>query len=81
MAAAVLATPHLVRLYVPERGFGGGLDAMIMFFFERGEELRTGWEVDHEDLKIHFYFRDLMNAEDFAERFGGEIWTCGDGFP
>ncbi len=77
MASTILATPHFVRLNIPERGFGDGLDAIIQFFFERGEELRTGWSTraDQGDPKICFCFRDLKNAEDFAERFSGEIWV------
>lgn len=76
MASTILATPHLVRLNVPEHGFGDGLDAMIQFCFEREEELRTGWStrVDKGDPKIYFLFRDPKNAEEFAERFGGEFF-------
>jgi len=75
MASTILATPHLVHLNVPERGFGDGLDAMVQFCLRRGEELRTGCSTraDYGDLKIYFCFRDLKNAEDFAERFSGEI--------
>jgi hypothetical protein len=33
---------QLVRLSVPEHGFGSDLDTMVQFCLQRGEELRTG---------------------------------------
>lgn len=75
MAATILATPHFVRLNVPELGFGDCLDALVQFYLQRGEELRTGCSTGAEygDAMIYFCFRDPKNAEDFAERFRGEI--------
>jgi hypothetical protein len=77
IAPTIFAKLHCVRLSVPELGFGDDLDAMVQFCLERGEELRTGCfrtRADHRDW-IFFCFRDPQNAEDFAERFSGEVFV------
>jgi hypothetical protein len=77
IAPTIFANPHCVRLSVPELGFGDDLDAMVQFCLERGEELRTGCfrtRADHRDW-MFVCFRDPQNAEDFAERFNGEVFV------
>ncbi len=51
------------------------LDAIVQFYLERGEELRTGYlrtRADHR-VWIIFCFLDPKNAKDFATRFSGEV--------
>jgi hypothetical protein len=69
------AKPLYVRLSVPEFGFGNELEAIVQYYLERGEELRTGClrtRADHR-LWIIFCFRDPQNANDFATSFSGEV--------
>ena len=71
------AKPLYVRLSLPEPGFGNELDAIVQFHLERGEELRSGClrtRADHR-VWITFCFRDPKNANDFATRFGGEVFV------
>jgi hypothetical protein len=75
-ASANVRNSHYVRLTVPELGFGSELDAMVQFFLERGEELRTGCittKTDHRDW-IYFRFHDPNNAKHFAGRFNGQLF-------
>ena len=72
-ASAFIFNPHFVRLMVPECGFGSELDAMVQFFQERGEELRVG--CFRSEYIILFCFRERRNADEFARRFGGEIFV------
>ena len=76
-ASAFIVNPHFVQLRVPERGFGNELDAMVQFFQERGEELRVGCfrSKPHRGDCILFCFRERRNANEFARRFGGEIFV------
>jgi hypothetical protein len=68
------ANPYRVRVRLPELGFGNDLDAMIQFYWARGEELRAEYFRTRSDHRvwIYFCFRDPKNAEEFAERFSGE---------
>jgi hypothetical protein len=74
LGSAISAEPHCVRISVPEHGLGSDMDAMIEFYWERGEELRTGYLRTRTNPRdwIYFCFNDPKNAEDFAGRFGGE---------
>jgi hypothetical protein len=74
--SAIIVNPHFVQLYVPERGFGSELDAMVQFCLEHGEEFRIGCfrENDRRNC-ILFCFRDPKNAAEFAKRFSGEIFA------
>ena len=72
------AKPYYVGVGLPEHGFGNDFDAMIQFYRERGEELRAEYSIARTAhlFWIYFCFRDPRNAEDFAERFGGEPATA-----
>jgi hypothetical protein len=68
-----------VRLNVPELGLGNIMDEMVLFCLERSERLRAGClrvGSDQRDWLV-FHFRDPKNAEDFAERFRGELFEPG----
>jgi hypothetical protein len=74
LESAFFAALHCVRISVPELGFGSDMVAMIEFYWERGEELYTGYLRTRTYPRdwIYFCFTDAKNAEDFAGRFGGE---------
>ena len=76
----MIANSRYVRLNVPELGLGSVLDEMVLFCLERSEQLRAGCMRTHSDQRdwLVFYFRDPTNAEDFAERFRGELFEPGD---
>ncbi|MBR1237671.1 hypothetical protein JQ611_37230 [Bradyrhizobium sp. AUGA SZCCT0182] len=60
---------------MPDLDFGDDWDKMVQFYLERGEALLTGCSeapADH-GVWMFFSFHNLKNAEDFAERFGGEV--------
>jgi hypothetical protein len=71
-----LLRPHHVIMRMPELGFGKGMDAMVAFFQERRESMKTGEPPkDRGGLKhdwIVFCFRESENADDFAGLFNGE---------
>lgn len=70
-SSAISVNQHCVKVSVPELGFGTAVDQMIQFCWARREELHTGCIKGQTDC-IYFCFRDRRNAEEFAERFGGE---------
>jgi len=74
LGSAFFAAPLCVRISVPELAFGSDMDAMIESYWERGEELCTGYLRTRTYPRdwIYFCFTDAKNAEDFAGRFGGE---------
>ncbi len=78
--SAIMVSPHLVQLVVPERGFGTELDVMVQFCLEHGEEFRIGCirEIDQRNC-ILFCFRDWKNAAEFAKRFRGELRAVSSG--
>jgi hypothetical protein len=56
--------------------FGDDLDEMVQFCLERGEALLiTGCSEARADHRVwmQFCLQDPKNAEDYAERFGGEV--------
>ncbi len=61
---------------LPELGFGKHMDAMVAFFRERNESMKTGeLPKDRGGAKhdwLCFCFSDPKNADDFAKEFGGE---------
>lgn len=59
---------------MPGLDFGDEWGEMVQFYQERGERLLAGYSeaADHGVWMI-FSFHKLTNAEDFAERFGGEV--------
>jgi hypothetical protein len=75
----MIANPHYVRLTVPALGLGSDLDEMVQFCLERSEQLRAGCLRTRSDQRdwLVFHFRDPKNAEDFAERFRGELFEPG----
>ncbi|MBR1224208.1 MULTISPECIES: hypothetical protein [unclassified Bradyrhizobium] len=60
---------------MPDLDFGEAWDKMVQFYRERGEALLIGCSEARSDHGVWmiFNFQNLKNAEDFAERFGGEV--------
>ena len=68
------ANASYVRLRMPGLDFGEEWGEMVQFYLDRKEALLAGYsEATDHGVWMIFCFHKLTNAEDFAERFSGEV--------
>jgi hypothetical protein len=70
--------PHIVELALPEGGFGRALDEMQAFHRLRGIQSRDGRrqrrdEQEDEQEYVRWCFASVIDADDFAQQFGGLV--------
>jgi hypothetical protein len=64
--------PHIVELVLPDGGFGAALNEMEAFHRIRGLTSARGCRQCRDDREyVRWCFASVIDAEDFAEQFGG----------
>jgi hypothetical protein len=66
--------PYIVELALPEGGFGTILNEMETFHRLRGiTSARGRRQRRNEQEYVHWCFASIIDADDFAQQFGGEL--------
>jgi hypothetical protein len=68
--------PHIVELALPKGGFGNILDEMEVFHRLRGITSARGRRQRRDEQEyVRWCFASVIDADDFAQQFGGERVT------
>ena len=69
---------HIVELVLPDGGFGRTLDAIHAFHRLRGIENWRGQRQRRDEQEyVRWCFASVIDADDFAQQFGGLIVSGG----
>jgi hypothetical protein len=72
--------PHIVELALPDGGFGTRLDEFEAFHRLRGIESRRGQRQRRDEQEyVQWCFVSVIDADDFAQRFGGTLLDRNEG--
>jgi hypothetical protein len=65
--------PYIVELALPHGGFGARRDEMETFHRLRGLSARVSRQRRDEQEYVQWCFARVINADDFAQQFGGTL--------